>query len=817
MPSSRFFQFLLFLLLLSSWLGAQDIPRASIRGLVFDKDTRLALDSFRVEVLNISPPKSVQSKNNSGFFVLDELPLGRYRLLVEAPGYYEQIVPNILVQAVQNLPIEVALEALPPQRGDAAEATVLRPRKSPRVQNEALNVMSRMGILRMNVEEVNRFSGSRSDVARLATGSAGMINSDDARNDLIVRGASPLGIAWRIEGLPIINPNHLGYMSTTAGYFPLLNINLMDNSDFLMGNFSNEYGNSTSGIFDLNLRAGNTTEHNFLAQFGFNGLEALAEGPISFLGLELSYAVAARYSVLEYLTLIPAIQEQIGVAPQFGDLNFHIHSGTASQDEWSIFGLFGAARAYFPRESLSEDNVAVSEPNKDLLASNQNGFLGMTYRRRLSPKSYWRTALGSNRAYERNYADYYLELGPDDELKYRGIDYEILNWNQSLHSYINIKQNASLTWRAGLELESQFFRLFEDYDRYNEYSDSAQRRRHDAQGHNLLARIFGQLTYRLGPSLELQTGLSIMAQSFNSDWAPNASAVFTWQPRPRHRLALGYAWQHQQLPQRIYFFRTAQLDSTGRFLSMHNPHESLEFIDNHYLNIEYLLQLSEFWQIKLSPYYQLWSKLPVDANRLSGYSLFNSYSNLPDNMPRYDLASRGRARNMGIDLSVHRSFKQGFYLLATASYFNSQYQGSDTLWRNSLFNREYIFRARAGKEFAVGKLKSNTFFLSATYTLAGGEWVRPIDLEGSRQVQLSVFEENAWHSERSPAYMRLDLKLGMRINSKKRKISHYWYLDILNLTNHQNVLRYQYVRGQDAIAPIYQVGLVPDILYRIQF
>ena len=46
-----------------------------------------------------------------------------------------------------------------------------------------------------------------------------------------------------------------------------------------MSAFPAEYGNSTSGVFDLKLRQGNNSRHEFTGQFGFLGTEFLAEGP----------------------------------------------------------------------------------------------------------------------------------------------------------------------------------------------------------------------------------------------------------------------------------------------------------------------------------------------------------------------------------------------------------------------------------------------------------------------------------------------------------------------------------------------------------
>ena len=86
---------------------------------------------------------------------------------------------------------------------------------------------------------------------------AGVSSGNDARNDIIVRGNSPLGVLWRMEGVDIPNPNHFSAQGSTGGPISMLNNNILGNSDFLTGAFPAEYGNKTAAVFDIKLRNGN--------------------------------------------------------------------------------------------------------------------------------------------------------------------------------------------------------------------------------------------------------------------------------------------------------------------------------------------------------------------------------------------------------------------------------------------------------------------------------------------------------------------------------------------------------------------------------
>ncbi|WP_231891052.1 hypothetical protein [Flavobacterium succinicans] len=66
-------------------------------------------------------------------------------------------------------------------------------------------------------------------------------------------------------------------------------------------------------------------------------------------------------------------------------------------------------------------------------------------------------------------------------------------------------------------------------------------------------------------------------------------------------------------------------------------------------------------------------------------------------------------------------------------------------------------------------------------------------------------------------YYRLDSKGGLVINSKNKKLSQTISLDIQNITNHNNVFLQSYDRQKNTLRYTYQLGLFPNLLYKIQF
>lgn len=112
------------------------------------------------------------------------------------------------------------------------------------------------------MEEVNRYAGGRSDAARLASNFAGVSTPDDSRNDIVIRGNSPTGVLWRIEGMNVPNLNHFATIGTTGGPVSALNTNMLRNSDFMTSAFPAEYGNANAGVFDIGFRKAMQTNMN---------------------------------------------------------------------------------------------------------------------------------------------------------------------------------------------------------------------------------------------------------------------------------------------------------------------------------------------------------------------------------------------------------------------------------------------------------------------------------------------------------------------------------------------------------------------------
>ena len=258
-------------LFMVSHLSGQAVQ--TIKGTVVDQQSEIPIIGATVELLTADPIVGTTT-DFDGNFSLNNVPVGRHSLRINYLGYGQVTIPNVLLTAGKESVINIGLEESIVQMEEVVITSKVEKGKA---QNDMATISARS----FNLEEVTRFSGGRNDVARLAGSFAGVAVADDSRNDIVIRGNSPTGVLWRLNGIPIPNPNHFSTLGTTGGPVSALNPNLLKTSDFLTSAFPAEYGNALAGVFDIGFRAGNKDRYEYMFQLAaFSGVEAMAEGPL---------------------------------------------------------------------------------------------------------------------------------------------------------------------------------------------------------------------------------------------------------------------------------------------------------------------------------------------------------------------------------------------------------------------------------------------------------------------------------------------------------------------------------------------------------
>jgi hypothetical protein len=789
------------LLSLALFLAATAIfaQSGTIKGTVLDQQSEMPVIGATVQLLGTESPIGTVT-DLDGYFVLKNTPLGRNILQISYLGYETMTLPNVEVTSGKDVILSVTIRESVEQ---LTEVVVTAQTDKDQAQNDMATISARQ----FSVEEVNRFSGGRSDVARLASNFAGVSAPDDSRNDIVIRGNSPTGVLWRIEGIPVPSPNHFSTFGTTGSPVSALNPNVLSNSDFLTSAFPAEYGNANAGVFDIAFRNGNKDRPEFTVQLGaFSGLEAMAEGPVGKNGG--SYLVAGRYS---FIGLIGA--GSTAAVPDYQDISFKLDLGRTKAGKFTLFGIGGRSQIDFLGSEIEEDDLFAAE-DEDSFVNGSFGVLGLKHNLILSEKTYLRTVVGASYRGNTFEQDRYFNFGTTEEEKLRVTEVENSESNFTFSTFINSKISARQTVRAGILLESLGADAFLN-DRSEALDNDGDGQPDwftvfDFNGRFGMVQPYVQTQYRLTDKVQFNAGLHGQYSTLSEQFVLEPRAAVSYAVNPRNKFTLGYGMHNQNAPLPILFLNE---EINGQLV---RTNEDLDFVRSQHLVLGYDVKLAQDWRLKTEVYYQFIDRAPVEAFA-SSYSTLTEGADFVFSDDKISLVNEGTGYNRGVEFTLEKFYSKGFYTLATASIFESKYEGSDGIERSTPFDNGYVFNFLAGKEFKVGKARRNAILIDTKLTTSGGRWYTPVDLEASRAVGFQILQDEQAFTQQYDDYFRWDVKLGFKLNSSKRKLFHQFFVDLQNVTNRENVFARQYNRLTNNVDQTNQIGFFPDFLYRVQF
>jgi len=778
----------LLLLTDSTGLFAQNGAQ-TVKGILTDNVSEQPLANVTVSLVGY--PGHVLT-DSTGRYTLDHVPLGRQKISFSSAGYKPVIIPEVLVTAGKEVILDIALEQNIVSLKDVT-ITAFKTKKG-MASNEYATGSARS----FSMNEVTRYAGGRNDPSRLVSNFAGVSTGDDSRNDIIVRGNSPTALLWRMEGIPIPNPNHFATLGTTGGPVSALNTNALKTADFYTGAFPAEFGNARAAVFDLSLRTGNKDKFEQTWQLNlFSGLEAMLEGPLNNKKNGASFLVGYRYSFAE---IAQAAGFNIGTkaVPHYQDLVFNLNFGKGKLGNLSIFGLGGLSNIDFIGKDLKATDLFANQ-DEDAYYKSRIGIFGIKHTADIGKNTYLRTVLSySYNSFSGNIYRYYDSLSQRQFIT----DVKDINNGFRLSSYINSKLNTRLSIRGGILAEvlgdNSFSRDHENTPVWIIHRDE--------HSHPMLLQPYWQGKYRWSERLSATLGIHGLYYGFNHTAAAEPRASLSYQVADNGTISLSYGLHSQLQPMDVYLYQDSTGDRSNRKLNLTRAH--------HYV-LGYDWRFATDWRLKLEAYYQYLYDAPVERMP-SGYSVLNAGAdyNFPE---KAGLVNKGSGANRGIEITLEKFFSRGFYILTTLSLFDATYKGSDGITRNSTFNNRYVGNILAGKEFRIGNSKLTAFTVDWKLASSGGRYTTPVDLAASQAAGQEEFDENSYNAQRQAPYFRTDLRLGFRRNSPKKKLAQTFYLDLQNLTSHQNEFASSYNEVLKSVGTIYQIGFFPDILYRIEF
>ena len=782
--SLLFYAFFGVVLLLSALEGkAQEITQ-NIKGQILDQDSKSPLIGATVVVVGTDPILG-NITDIDGNFKIADVPIGRVNLKVTYVGYEEKFIPNLLItsskEVILNIPMEESFESL--------DEVVVSAKKD---KSEVLNEMSLVSSRSFSVEETKRFAGSFNDPARLASAFAGVTNSPEGNNDIIVRGNSSKGILWRLEGVEIPNPNHFANEGATGGPINALSSNMLSDSDFMSGAFAPEYGNALSGVFDMKLKRGNYDQTERTVGISTLGLDAAIEGPLG--NNNGSYIANYRYSTLDLIDKTGLVD--FGGVPRYQDLTYNIYLPINKKHYLSFFGLGGISGI----SAVEEDDATGEEIEKTEYGTSM-GTAGFIHNFLIDENSYLRSfvSISGTRL------DGFTELISDESNEFYKVfngDYTrtFLRVGSTYGRKFNSRSKMELGFvfsRIGFNIEQNSYDFVEEI-MVNQLSDNGATERIQA---------FTSWKYRIAEDLTMTSGIHLNGLTLNNSYSMEPRLALKWDFVEGKAFTLGGGLHSKMESSSVYLYKFQNQDG-----SIYQPNKDLKMSKAAHLVLGYDQKLGPNTHFKSEVYYQHLYDVPIEDEAGSTYSLLNETEQYD---PRV-LVNDGKGKNYGVELTLEQYLNKGFYYLTSASVFNSLYTAKDGIERKTAFASNYVFNFLGGKEFNVGAAdKNKVLFVNAKVSLIGGKRYTPIDLQASIDKGETVRLEERPFSAKSDDLFIANFSIGTRRN--RPKSTHEFKIDIQNATNNQAVVQEYYIQSTESIEESTQLSFFPTISYTINF
>jgi hypothetical protein len=760
----------------------------NIRGIIIDSESGQTIPGVNIQIVDSNPLLGTVS-DEKGEFVLHGIPVGRYTLKASFIGYETVTIPDVLVGSAREISLEIKLSEI----AYKLDEIMVRPKTA---KGTPLNEMATVSSRSFSLEEGKKYPATIDDPGRMALVYAGVSSADDASNEIVVRGNSPNGLMWRIEGVEVPSPNHFYEEGVSAGFVSMLSANMVSKSDFYTGAFPAEYGNASSGVFDIYLRHGNTRVREYSFQAGLLGTDFTLEGPFSkkYTG---SYLVNYRYSTFGLIEKLGFKLRQ-SLIPQFQDLSFKFFFPANRAGTFSLWGLGGKGDATVNAISEPSEWQNWDDRTTDVSITNM-GVMGLNHILPFAGNSFLKTSVSLSGLKTINDIWYY-----DNELNYiHDFGGKKINWSTKISSTLNTKFSSRLSLKTGLIYTFYDFDYFEkSYYLNTEFINNKE--------NSYYFQAFIQSKLKLTNRFAITPGVHYFYLGLNQNNSVEPRIGLSYSMDKNKTLALGFGMHCRMELLSTYL---AKINVNGFY---NEPNKYLDLSKALHYVISYDHYFNDDFHAKIEAYYQHLYRIPV-LNK-------SPYAITPlNNENVYDtLVNKGYGRNVGIELTLEKFFTGGYFFLATGSVYDSKVKYLDNTWYNSRFNGNFITNIVGGKEFKIGVRNSNFININGKLIWAGGRRATPIKSYQFNDLQDFALDYSKSYQRQSENYFRLDVGISYRMN--QLRTAHILSIDIQNVTDRKNVLSMEYSLNSKPAGGYYvtdnmtyQLGIIPVIKYRIEF
>ena len=619
--------------------------------------------------------------------------------------------------------------------------------------------------------EIAKSAGTLEDVSRYVSTLPGVVTgSADFRNDIIVRGGSPLENLFVVDNIEIPNINSFANLASAGGTVSLLDVQLIEDVTFLTGGYPAPYINRLSSVMQVAQREGDREGFRARATLAYAGAGGVLEGPWA--KGKGSWIVSARRSFLDFFTDdigtggVPVYYSFTGKAVRdFGSLDRIWATSISGIDEIRL----GLAEGTDPSDSLGAFDIRYAGRRnatginwQRIFGTRGVGLLGLTHSS-ASVDSTVKDLLRDGPAEPSLPVSQVIEGGALTFLQDSTENETTLKYDLTLHG-----------GRAGEYRIGGTHKLFvNDYITLSPLGyDGPFTTVPDLNAIDLRERFrAAQSGLYLQSTHELAWRLRITVGGRFDRYAHFAVSHMRTSPRAgisfalAKNLSVNASWGiYHQVP--VYLFLAA-------------------FPENRLL----IPARSDHWVTGLSwmPARNLRMTLEAYSKRYKDYSVATqfpalSFANVGDTFDvrdiLYPMTSAGRGKASGIELFAEKKFAGTWFGQFNLAYSRAHHAGLDGRLRPGAFDRPFVLNAVGGRR--IGRKWEAAF---RTAYLSGRPYT-PFDLESSELQRRGIFDLEKVNARRYEAFFTLDLRIDRTFSIKGREVVVYYGLQ--NVTGRRN-------------------------------
>lgn len=735
---------------MSGQLGAQSPLQSPLQspgklsGTITDRGTHQPLSGATVRIAGTDRGTVT---DRYGRFEIVAVLAGTWVVDVSMVGYSGRREPDVVVRANRTTTLDVELtQQTMTTRDVVVTSTAFDAARS-----------ARSGTIQLSAEEIRRAPNGFGDPLRAMMNIPSVAQSEDAINDLIVRGGSPVENGFYIDGVFIPNISHFPQQGGTGGDISIVNMDFVQSMTLSAGGYDATYGDRMSAFVDIALRDGDAERHHVQADLNMTGFGGVIEGPIT---SNVSYLLGVRRS---WVDLLVALLD-VGRAPNFGDVQGKMTWRINETSTISLLSMFG--RSEYSRSVLNARENGENTFGREAYDVFSNG---LTWRSFWTDNLSTQTGLGWSRTTSENTWSNVVDsvmtqdrTSSDDVVNVRSIT----TWSPNTASNIDI--GTEVRWQSTHNV------------------DAADAAFPELSYTGTWISLFTSWRQSIG-RLTATFGLRGTYYSAQDRIVLDPRLQMNYEISERMWLSVSGGIVHQQLPApllaqapeniRLLIPQVVQVLAGWYVLLDASTKLSVELYDKRYAHLP---------SSSLVPYRLLTDEVVGDV---AGFDFYGPLTTLIT------------ARAFGAEAVVQRRSDNGWYWTAGASWMRSEYIDLKGIRRNRSFDNQLILTA------VIGWTPDDEWFVSGRWAYSGGRAVTPVDVVASASSGETVLNVAQWNADRLPAYHTLSVRGDRKFFFSSTSLT--VYLSIVNAYNRRNARQLYFDVEQQSVRQEDMWGIIP--------